>query len=45
VGSETNPPTYIDGPDDTLSITYSTANQVPDLRADALDAFLLRGLG
>ena len=40
IGSASSTPTYIDGPDDTLSITYTRANRVPDLRADALVAFL-----
>ncbi|MFN7700835.1 MAG: hypothetical protein ACK6CU_31195 [Deltaproteobacteria bacterium] len=41
VGGASSTPTYIDGPDDTLSITYTRANRVVDLRADALDAFLI----
>ncbi|MBN8614879.1 MAG: hypothetical protein J0L92_30040 [Deltaproteobacteria bacterium] len=40
VGSATTPPAEIDGPDNTLAITYSTANRVMSRRASDIYALL-----
>ena len=40
VGSATATPTPVNGPDDTLSITYTAGNRIPAARADAIYTFL-----
>lgn len=40
IGSATATPTLVNGPDDTLSITFTSGNRVPAARADAIYTFL-----